>query len=198
MTHTASRATIGMKGGAARDPVVYPVAAYSSAFRSGQTPEMTTAPHGASCAGFSFAPGVFRGLFAVCLICHFNAPVRRFNSGCYPYIAAVLHALYTLFAPLWCGVIRCSVACRLRCQLAAALVPLLLCRGGGLLRRCGLGGLRRLLRREWLSAKVAGKVSGKVAKVAAIVVPLCAKVAGKVAVEVASVCAKVARFTPKS
>lgn len=86
MTHTASRATIGMKGGAARDPVVYPVAAYSTAFRSGQTPEMTTAPHGASCAGFSFAPGVFRGLFALCLICHFNAPVRRFNYGRYPYI----------------------------------------------------------------------------------------------------------------
>lgn len=148
---------------------------------------MTTAPHGASCAGFSFAPGVFRGLFAVCLICHFNAPVRRFNSGCYPYIAAVLHALYTLFVPLWCGVIRCSVACRLRCQLAAALVPLLLCRGGGLLRWCGLGGLRWMLRRAWRSAKVADKVSGNVAKVAGIV-----------AVKVAGVCAKVARFAPKS
>lgn len=85
---------------------------------------MTTAPHGSRRAGFSFAPGVFRGLFAVCLICHFNAPVRRFNYGCYPYIAAVLRALYALFAPLCGGVIRCSVACRLRCQLAAALASL--------------------------------------------------------------------------
>lgn len=63
-----------------------------------------------------------------------------------------------------------------------------------LLRRCGLGGLRRLLRREWLSAKAAGKVSGKVAKVAGIVVPICAKVAGIVAVKVASACAKVAHL----
>ena len=63
-----------------------------------------------------------------------------------------------------------------------------------MIRRCGLWGLRGLLRRAWRSAKVAGKV----AKVAGIVVPLCAKVAGKVAVKVAGVCAKVARFTPKS
>lgn len=48
---------------------------------------MTTAPHGSSCAGFPFAPGVFRGLFVVCLICHFNAPVRRFNSGRYPILS---------------------------------------------------------------------------------------------------------------
>ena len=66
--------------------------------------------------------------------------------------------------------------------------------GRHLLRRGGLGGLRWLLRRAWLSAKV----SGKVVKVAGIVAPLCAKVAGKVAVKVAGVCAKVARFTPKS
>lgn len=65
-----------------------------------------------------------------------------------------------------------------------------------LLRRCGLGGLRRLLRRAWRSAKVAGKVSGKVAKVAGIVVRLRSKVAGKVAVKVASACAKVAHLPP--
>ena len=62
--------------------------------------------------------------------------------------------------------------------------------GGGLLRRCGLGGLRWLLRRAWPSAKV----SGKVAKVAGKVVRLRAKVAGKVAVKVASACAKVAHL----
>lgn len=59
--------------------------------------------------------------------------------------------------------------------------------GCPMLRRGGLGGIRRLLLRAWRSAKVAGKV-----------VPLCVKVAGKVAVKVASACAKVARFTPKS
>lgn len=62
--------------------------------------------------------------------------------------------------------------------------------GGGLLRRCGLGGLRWLLRRAWRSAKAAGKV----AKVAGIVVRLRAKVAGKVAAKVASACAKVAHL----
>lgn len=70
---------------------------------------------------------------------------------------------------------------------AASLPPSLFPWGfvGGctLLRRCGLGGLRWLLRRAWRSAKVAGRVSGKVAKVA-----------GKVAVKVASACAKVAHL----
>ena len=42
--------------------------------------------------------------------------------------------------------------------------------GCALLRRCGLGGFRRLLRRAWPSAKVAGKV-------AVIVASTCAKVA---------------------
>ena len=107
-----------------------------------------------------------------------------------PYTAAVTLALWPLFMALWRGVVLCSVACRFRCQIAAALVPLLLCRGGGL--------LRWMLRRAWRSAKVADKVSGKVAKVAGIVVRLRAKVAGIVAVKVAGVCAKVARFTPKS
>lgn len=78
-----------------------------------------------------------------------------------------------------------------RCQIAAALVPLLLCRGAACSGGAVSGGLRRLLRRAWRSAKVAakvaGKVSGKVAKVAGIVVRLRAKVAGKVA-----------HFTPKS
>lgn len=53
--------------------------------------------------------------------------------------------------------------------------------GRPLLRRCGLGGLRRLLLRAWRSGKVAG-----------IVVRLRAKVAGIVAVKVASTRAKVA------
>lgn len=84
---------------------------------------MTTAPHGSRRAGFSFAPCVSRGLFAVCLICHFNTPVRRFNSGRCPYIAAALRAPCALFVGVWRGVAPCAVACRLRCQLAAALLP---------------------------------------------------------------------------
>lgn len=93
-------------------------------------------------------------------------------------------------------VVPCSVACRLRGALPAcrrsrspvALSASVPCSGDA------VGGLRRLLRRAWRSAKVAGKVSGKVAKVAGIVVRLRAKVAGIVAVKVASACAKVARL----
>lgn len=129
--------------------------------------------------------------------------------GAIPYAAAVPLVLCPLFMALWRGVVLCSVAFRLRCQLAAVLIPLCPCRRlcpklirglrpfilikvdmcihivPSLLRRCGLGGLR-LLRRAWRSAKVAGKVSGKVAKVAGIVARLSAKVATKVAVKVAS------------
>nr|DAH85666.1 MAG TPA: hypothetical protein [Caudoviricetes sp.] len=120
--------------------------------------------------------------------------------GGYPYTAAFLLVLWPLFMALWCGVVLCSVACRFRgalpdCRRPCSPVAL---PGGGLLRWCGLGGLRWMLRRAWRSAKVADKVSGKVAKVAGIVVRLRAKVAGIVAVKVAGVCAKVARFTPKS
>ena len=147
--------------------------------------------------GFPLLSVYSGGFSAVCLICHFNAAVRRFNVWGYPYTAAVLLVLWPLFMALWRGVVPCSVAYRLRCQLAAVLVHLLLCRGGGLLRGCGLGGLRRLLRCAWLSAKVAGKVSGKVAKVAGIVVRFCAKVATKVASVCGKVATKVARFTPK-
>lgn len=76
-----------------------------------------------------------------------------------------------------------SETCRLRGALAAALVPLLLCRGAACSGGAVSGGLRWMLRRAWRSAKIAGKV---------------AKVAGIVAVKVASACAKVAHFTPKS
>lgn len=130
------------------------------------------------------------GFSSVCLICHFNAPVGRFNGCGYPYTAAVPLVLYPLFMVLWRGVVLCSVAFRLRCQLAAVLVPLWTCRRlcpAPAVRARGAWGFRWLLRRAWLSAKVAGKVSGKVSKVAGIV-----------AVKVASTCAKVARFTPKS
>lgn len=168
--------------------------------------------------GFPLLSVYSGGFSAICPICHLTASVRRFNVlGC-PYTAAVPLVLCPLFMALLRGVVPCSVACRLRCQLAAVLIPLCPCRRlcpklirglrpfilikvdmcihivPPLLRRCGLGGLRRLLRRAWRSAKV----SGKVAKVAGIVVPLCAKVADKVAVKVASVCAKVAHFTQKS
>ena len=133
------------------------------------------------------------GFSAICSICHFNASVRRFNVWGYP-------SLYRR-RPAWSVLSVCGFMAR-RCPMLRGL-PLVWCAaslppfsfpccfvGGGLLRRCGLGGLRWLLRRSWLSAKFAGKV----AKVAGIVVPLCAKVAGKVA----SACAKVAHFTPKS
>ena len=126
------------QGGATLDLAVYPVAAHSTAFRSGQTPEMTPAPHGASCAGFPFAPGVFRGLFVICLICNFNAPVRRFNSGRCAYIAAAPRALCALFMALWRGIAPrrafplCGVlpACRHRAP------PLAL---GGVSGPCGAG-----------------------------------------------------------
>lgn len=129
------------------------------------------------------------GFSAVCLICCFTASVRRFTVWGYPYTAAVPLVLYPLFVALWRGVVSCSAACRLRCQLAAVLVHLLPC-GGQPAPVVSARGLRWPHRRAWLSAKVAGKVSGKVAKVAGIVVPLCAKVA----VKVASQCAKVAHF----
>ena len=110
------------------------------------------------------------GFSAICHICHFNAPARRFNVLRYLYTATVLLAPWPLFMALWRGVVLCSVACRLRCQLAAVLVLLLPCRWPSTAPAVSAWGLRRLLRRAWLSTKVAG-----------IVVPLCAKVAGKVA-----------------
>ena len=53
------------------------------------------------------------GFSAICPICHFNASVRRFNVWGYPYTAAVLLVLWSLFMALWRGVVPCSVACRL-------------------------------------------------------------------------------------
>ena len=78
--------------------------------------------------GFSLLLVYSGGFFAVCLICHFNAPARRFNVLGYPYTAAVPLVLWPLFMALWRGVVLCSVTCRLRCQLAAVLVPLWPCR----------------------------------------------------------------------
>lgn len=128
----------------------------------------------------------------MCLICHFNACVRRFNVWHYPippqsrlpcYRCLWLYGVALSSAP-WLA------ALAVRCQLAPIVrrpcAPVTLW-GGGLLRWRGLGGLRWLLRRAWLSAKVSGKISGKVSgKVA--------KVAGIVAVKVASGCAKVAHL----
>lgn len=48
--------------------------------------------------------------------------------GAIPYTAAVLLVLWPLFMALWRGVVPCSVPYRLRCQLAAVLVPLWPCR----------------------------------------------------------------------
>lgn len=109
-----------------------------------------------------------------------------------PYTAAVPLVLWPLFMALWRGVVLCSVAFRLRgalpvCRRPCSLVALSVaahCSGGAV---SVAGGLRRLLRRAWRTAKVAGKVAGKVAKVAGIV-----------AVKVASTCGKVAHFIPKS
>lgn len=120
------------------------------------------------------------GFSAICPICRFNASVRRFNVWCYLYTAVAPRVLWPLFVSLWRVVVPCSVARRLRCQLAAVLVHLWLCRR---LPPAPAVRSRWLLRRAWRSGKVAG-----------IVVPLCAKVA----VKVASACAKVAYFTPKS
>ena len=152
------------------------------------------------------------GFSAVCLICYFNAPVRCFNVWGYTYTAAVQLALFPLFIALWRGVVHCAAALSSAPWIAAcaaslppSMFPWCLVGGCTLLRRCGLGWIRRPLLRAWRSAKVAGKVAGKVvkvAKVAGIVVRLRAKVAGivavKVAAKVAGGCAKVARFAPKS
>lgn len=113
-------------------------------------------------------------------------PLYRRRPAC---PVAVVYGLMAWRCPLLRDLPLALPACRRPCS------PVTLS-GGGLLRRCGLGGLRWLLRRAWLSAKVAGKVSGKVAKVAGIVVRLRSKVAGKVAVKVASACAKVAHLPP--
>lgn len=96
------------------------------------------------------------GFSAICPICHFNASVRRFNVWGYPPLyrrspACPVALVYGLMA--WRFLLRCGFplalpACRRPCS------PVTLS-GGGLLRRCGLGGLRWLLRRAWLSAKVA-------------------------------------------
>lgn len=68
------------------------------------------------------------GFSAVCLVCYFNASVRRFNVWGYPYTAEAPLVLWALLVALWRGVVPCSVACRLRCQLAAVLIPLCPCR----------------------------------------------------------------------
>nr|DAP31232.1 MAG TPA: hypothetical protein [Bacteriophage sp.] len=63
------------------------------------------------------------GFSAVCPICHFNAPVRRFNVWHYPYTAAITLALWPLFMALRRGVVPCAVACRLRGALPACRRP---------------------------------------------------------------------------
>ena len=79
--------------------------------------------------GFHLLSVYSGGFSAVCPICHFNASVRRFSVWGYPlYTAAVLLVLWPLFMALWRGVVLCSVACRLRRQLAAVLVHLWPCR----------------------------------------------------------------------
>lgn len=83
--------------------------------------------------------------------------------GAIPYTAAVLLVLWPLFMALWRGVVPCSVAYRLRCQLAAVLVPLWPCRWLSPAPAVSAWGLRRLLRRAWRSGKVAGIVAVKVA-----------------------------------
>lgn len=78
--------------------------------------------------GFPLLSVYSGGFSAICPICHLTASVRRFNVWGCPYTAAVLLALWPLFMALLCGVVPCSVACRLRCQLAAVLVHMWLCR----------------------------------------------------------------------
>lgn len=78
--------------------------------------------------GFSLLSVYSGGFSAIRHICHFNTTVRRFNVWRYPYTAVAPLALCPLFMALWRGVVPCSVAYRLRCQLAAVLVPLWPCR----------------------------------------------------------------------
>ena len=158
--------------------------------------------------GFPLLPVYSGGFSVICLICHFNTPVRRFNPGRCPYISAALRALCALFMALWRGVAPSAVHCRLRFQLA----PIVRrpCALGGVAGPCGAGadwlGLSAWSlhagRGFWwgacLSAKVAVIVAGKVAKVAGIVVRFCAKVAAKVASVCGKVATKVVRFAPKS
>lgn len=158
-----------------------------------QSSKNNIAPHGSRCAGTSFALGVFRGFSAVCPISHFNVSVRRFNVwGYLLYRRRPACPVAVVYVPMaWrCPLLRGFPLARCAASLPPSLFPCVLVGGCPLLRRGGLGGLRRLLRRSWLSAKV----SGKVAKVAGIVAPLCAKVAGKVAMKVASACPKVAHL----
>lgn len=68
--------------------------------------------------GFSLLLVYSGGFSAVCPISHFTASVRRFNVLGYPYTAAAPLVLWPLFMVIWRGVVPCSVACRLRCQLA--------------------------------------------------------------------------------
>lgn len=92
---------------------------------------------------------------------------------------AVVYGLMAWRCPLLRGLPLALPACR-RPRSPVALSAAAPCSGGAV---SVAGGLRWLLRRAWLSAKVAG-----------IVVSLCAKVSGKVAVKVASACAKVAHL----
>lgn len=106
--------SLSFKGGAAIDFAYDPACPGFYPARPGKAHQITTAPHGSRCAGFPFAPGAFRGLFSICLICHFTAPVWRFSTLYYPYTAAVPLALCSLFMALWRGVVPYSVAGRLR------------------------------------------------------------------------------------
>ena len=63
--------------------------------------------------GFPLRSVYSGGFSVICLICHFNAPVRRFNYGRCPYIPPALCALYALFMVLLRGVVPCPAACRL-------------------------------------------------------------------------------------
>lgn len=72
------------------------------------------------------------GFSAICSICHFNASVRRFNVWGYPSIPPPSRLVCTLCLWLYGAALPHApwlAACVVRCQLAAVLVPLLLCRG---------------------------------------------------------------------
>lgn len=146
--------------------------------------------------------------FSFFTIFTFTACVRRFNVWRYSYTAAAPLALWPLFMALWCGVVPCAVACRLRgalpaCRRPCVPVALSMAVPDRWRSLCGyrFGSLhagRPGAAMACLVAKVATRVAGKVAKVAGIVVRFCAKVATKVASVCGKVATKVARFTPKS
>lgn len=82
------------------------------------------------------------GFSAICPICRFSAPVRRFNVLGYPYTAVAPRVLWSLFMALWRGVaplLRGLPPLRRAASLPPFSLPCALVGGCPLLRRGGQG-----------------------------------------------------------